>query len=104
MNLEQRIKKALKKHDGRRTVSPGEAEMAGLLREVLECDVCPPGTLVKLGIMEETDPIAEHFEPQVMESQHDGFCNECGVPYAEGEQILWLGPGRGALCSGCGSA
>jgi hypothetical protein len=99
--LETRINKAIKRYEKKNKVTPTEAELVMLLREVLECDVCPPGTLVKLGLMEQTQPVAEDFEGKLMESQVDGFCTECGVPYAEGETIFWLGPGRGAMCSGC---
>jgi hypothetical protein len=100
-DLETRIKTHLKRYERKAATTPFEAELVGLLREVLECDVCPPGTMVRLGLLEETEPVAEDFDGKYMESQLDGFCGQCGVPYAEGERIFWLGPGRGALCSSC---
>lgn len=101
VDLETRIKNHIARYERKATTTPFEAELVSLLREVLECDVCPPGTMVKLGLMEQTEPVAEDFEGKYMESQMDGFCASCGVPYAEGERIFWLGPGSGALCEGC---
>jgi hypothetical protein len=69
--------------------------LAGALREVLakaEAD------------FETFEPLVETFEGRYLLSTVDGFCNDCGIPYAEGEKVWWLGPGHGALCEGCRKA
>lgn len=100
-DLETRIRTHIGLYKKKKSTTPFEAELVGLLGEVLECDVCPPGTMVKLGLLENTEPVREDFEGKLMESQVDGFCVRCGVPYAEGEQIFWLGTGQGAACMAC---
>ena len=100
-DLETRIQTHLTQYEKKEKTTPFEAALVGLLREVLECDVCPPGTMAKLGVLENTEPIREDFEGKLMESQVDGFCVRCGVPYAGGEQIFWLGTGQGASCMAC---
>lgn len=77
----------------------GQALLA--LRAVQELELCPKGTLEKLDLLTGLSPVVEVFEGRMMESRHNGFCDDCGTPYAEGETVFWRGPGRGVLCRGC---
>ena len=54
--------------------------------------------------LESLEPVESSFEGSWVESQYDGFCKDCGSPYAVGKLVWWLGPGRGAYCEGCQKA
>ena len=54
--------------------------------------------------LESLEPVESSFEGSWVESQYDGFCKDCGSPYAVGQLVWWLGPGRGAYCEGCQKA
>ena len=49
-DLETRIQTHHTQYEKKEKTTPFEAALVGLLREVLECDVCPPGTMAKLAI------------------------------------------------------
>lgn len=74
------------------------------LNAVKQLELCLPGTTAKLDALLEVElePVGEPaFEGRFLEANHDGFCNDCGMPYAVGETIFWRGPGRGVDCQGC---
>lgn len=77
----------------------GQALLA--LRAVQELELCPKGTLEKLELLTGMSHVEERFEGKMMPSRYDGFCSDCGNPYAEGETIFWRGAGVGVLCRGC---
>lgn len=79
----------------------GQAMIA--LKAVLGCELCPPGTLAKLELLTATEPVDpdEGFAGKFVDSLFDGFCQDCGTPYAMGESVFWQGKGKGALCRGC---
>jgi len=73
------------------------------LKAVRELELCPPGTLAMLEAFRQMEPVLpdDGFEGKFVESLYDGFCKDCGTPYAEGELVFWQGRGKGALCQGC---
>ena len=67
-------------------------------------EICPKGTRAKLDALMEMEPIPEKqqdFDGKFLESLYDGFCSDCGTPYAVGELIWYQGKGKGVLCRGC---
>jgi hypothetical protein len=73
------------------------------LRAVREHELCPRGTLEKLELLTGLSAVSNGPLPEgkMMASKYNGFCSDCGEPYAEGETVFWRGPGQGVLCRGC---
>jgi hypothetical protein len=68
------------------------------LKAVRELELC-----AKVAAFTEMEPVVpeDNFEGKYMESKYDGFCSDCGTPYADGELVFWQGRGKGVLCQGC---